>query len=389
MPSRIEARSSTEHLVRAKPEIAVPDRVGTPVERIQVSAYSVPTDGPESDGTLEWDKTTIVVVEATAGDARGLGYTYADSATATLIRDLLANVVRGRDAMDVAGCWWAMLSSIRNLGRSGIASMAISAVDIALWDLKARLLGAPLLALLGAVRHEVPVYGSGGFTSYSIQQLQSQLGDWVSSGISMVKMKVGRRPQEDLNRVAAVREAIGPEAQLFVDANGAYSRKQAQWFAERYREYGITWFEEPVTSDDLEGLRLLRDRAPAGMDIAAGEYGYDEFYFRHMLEAGAVDVLQADVTRCGGITGFLHAAALCIAHAVPLSAHTAPAIHSHLGCAVQPLRHIEYFHDHVRIEEMFFDGALKPVNGKLQPDRQEPGLGLTLRRGETSRFASG
>ena len=389
MPSRIEARSSTEHLVRAKPEIAVPDRVGTPVQRIQVSAYSVPTDSPESDGTLEWDKTTIVVVEATAGDARGLGYTYADSATAALIRDLLANVVRGRDAMDVAGCWWAMLSSIRNLGRSGIASMAISAVDIALWDLKARLLGAPLLALLGAVRHELPVYGSGGFTSYSIQQLQSQLGDWVSSGISMVKMKVGSRPQEDLNRVAAVREAIGPEAQLFVDANGAYSRKQAQWFAERYREYGITWFEEPVTSDDLEGLRLLRDRAPAGMDIAAGEYGYDEFYFRHMLEAGAVDVLQADATRCGGITGFLRAAALCIAHAVPLSAHTAPAIHAHLGCAVQPLRHIEYFHDHVRIEEMFFDGALKPVNGKLQPDRQEPGLGLTLRRGETSRFASG
>ena len=116
-----------------------------------------------------------------------------------------------------------------------------------------------------------------------------------------------------------------------------------------------------MSSDDLDGLRLLRDRAPAGMEIAAGEYGYDPFYFRRMLEAGAVDVLQADATRCGGITGFLKAAAIADASHMPLSAHTAPALHLHVCCAAPRLRHLEWFHDHVRIEQVLFDGAPTPA----------------------------
>ncbi|MBV8051429.1 MAG: mandelate racemase [Acidobacteriaceae bacterium] len=356
------------------------------IEQVEVSAYTVPTDFPESDGTAAWDKTTIVIVHVSAGGETGLGYSYADEATAKLIAARLADSIRGRNAMDLPACWWAMVNSVRNLGRAGIASMAISAVDIGLWDLKARILGVPMTALLGTVRSEVPIYGSGGFTSYSNEQLQSQLGGWAASGTSMVKMKIGREPERDLERVRAARQAIGPDVQLFVDANGAYSRKQALRFAEDFREYGVSWFEEPITSDDLDGLRLLRDRAPAGMDIAAGEYGYDAFYFRRMLEAGAVDVLQADVTRCGGITGFLQAAALCIAQPLPLSAHTAPSVHAHLGCAVEPLRHIEYFHDHARIEQMLFEGAPVPTNGKLRPDPGRPGLGLTLRESDAKKY---
>ncbi len=278
---------------------------GVPIKRVDVSAYKVPTDSPESDGTYGWESTTLVLVEVQAGGKTGLGYSYADSATARLVRDLLSEVVRGRDAMAVPGCWSAMVAAVRNLGRRGIAAMAISAVDAALWDLKARILDLPLVSLLGAVHEEAPVYGSGGFTSYSIERLQAQLGDWVEAGIPRVKMKIGRHAAEDLNRVCSAREAIGPEAELFVDANGAYSRKQALAQAEQFAELGVSWFEEPVSSDDLEGLRLLRDRAPAEMDIAAGEYGYDLFDFRRMLEAGAVDVLQADATRCCGITGFL------------------------------------------------------------------------------------
>ena len=357
------------------------------VERLDVSVYRVPTDMPESDGTLTWDKTTLVVVEATAGGVRGLGYTYADTATAQVIRDLLAEVVQGRDAMAVPGIWTAMVQAVRNLGRVGITAMAIAAVDSALWDLKARLLGLPLVTLLGAVRDRVPVYGSGGFTSYSVAQLQAQLSGWVTSGIARVKMKVGRQPAADVERVRAARAAIGPAAELFVDANGAYSRKQALAFAEAFAESGVNWFEEPVSSDDLEGLRLLRDRVPAGMDIAAGEYGYELFYFRRMLEAGAVDVLQADATRCAGISGFLRVGALCEARGLPLSAHTAPSLHLHAGCALPAVRHLEYFHDHVRIEGMFFDGMPSPVNGALSPDLSRPGMGLVLKRSDAQRHA--
>lgn len=358
------------------------------IDRIAANAYTVPTDFPESDGTLEWNSTTLVLVHALGGNKVGLGYTYADTATAVLIRDLLSQVVKGHDAMAPAACWNAMVSRIRNLGRPGIASMAISAVDIALWDLKARLLNVPLAILLGAVRESVPIYGSGGFTSYSNQQLQRQLAGWVEQGITRVKMKVGREPSADAERVSAAREAVGPDTELFVDANGAYTRKQALEQAEKFADLNVTWFEEPVSSDDLAGLRLLRNRGPAGMDIAAGEYGYDSGYFSRMLAAGTVDVLQADATRCGGITGFLKVAALCEAHHVPLSAHTAPCIHTHAGCAVTPLRHLEYFHDHVRIEKMFFDGVRSPVNGKLSPDLSRPGMGIELKRADAERFAA-
>jgi L-alanine-DL-glutamate epimerase-like enolase superfamily enzyme len=359
-----------------------------PIKRIEVSSYNVPTDFPESDGTLEWDSTTLVVVQATAGDEKGLGYTYADSATADLIHHLLAKVVEGRDAMAIPACWDAMIGRIRNLGRPGIASMAISAVDSALWDLKARLLDLPLVALLGAARDSVPVYGSGGFTSYSEKQLQSQLAGWVNQGIPRVKMKIGRDARADLERVRGARQAIGADAELFVDANGAYSRKQALEQAERFAELNVRWFEEPVSPDDLPGLRVLRDRAPAGMEIAAGEYGYEVGYFREMVAAGAVDVLQADATRCGGITGFLQVATLCQAHHLPLSAHTASALHTHVCCAATPLRHLEYFHDHVRIENMFFEGVPKPVNGELRPDLSRPGMGIELKQADAQRFAA-
>jgi L-alanine-DL-glutamate epimerase-like enolase superfamily enzyme len=265
--------------------------------------------------------------------------------------------------------------------------MAIAAVDVALWDLKAKVLGVPLVTLLGAVRDGVPVYGSGGFTSYSVAELKEQLGGWAGEGMKWVKMKIGRHPAEDVKRVRAAREAIGPDVGLFVDANGAYTRKQALAQAGRFAESGVAWFEEPVSSDDLRGLRLIRDRAPAGMDIAAGEYGYDLPYFRRMLQAGAVDVLQADATRCAGITGFLRVEALCEAFGLPLSAHTAPSLHAHLCCALGRAWNVEYFYDHARIEHMLFDGAATPVGGELRPDRTRPGLGFEFKHPEAARYA--
>jgi L-alanine-DL-glutamate epimerase-like enolase superfamily enzyme len=360
---------------------------GPSIEGIAVSCYTVPTETPESDGTYAWEKTTMVLVEATAGGRTGLGYSYADVATGTLIDSSLKQVVAGRSAFDIAGAHVAMVQAIRNVGRPGIASMAISAVDNALWDLKARLLEISLVDLLGAERAGAPMYGSGGFTSYSIAQLEAQLGGWAEEGFSAVKMKIGREPALELARVRAARAAIGPEVQLFVDANGAYTRKQALEQAEAFAELDVAWFEEPVSSDDLEGLRLLRDRAPTGMQIAAGEYGYDPVYFLRMLSAGAVDVLQADATRCAGITGFLKAATLCEAFGLPFSFHCAPALHAAPACAAPGFQIGEYFFDHARIERMFFEGLPQLVQGALVPDRSRPGSGLEFKRADAARFA--
>jgi L-alanine-DL-glutamate epimerase-like enolase superfamily enzyme len=230
------------------------------------------------------------------------------------------------------------------------------------------------------------VYGSGGFTSYPNERLAEQLGAWAAEGIPRVKMKVGRDPDADLERVRVARGAVGPNVELMVDANGAWRRKQALGWMERFcEEFGVTYVEEPVTSDDLDGLRLLRDRAPAGMSVAAGEYGWDLPYFARM--APCVDIQQADVTRCGGITGLLRVDTICKAHSIPFSAHCAPAISAHACSAMETFIHLEYFHDHVRIESMLFDGALEPDAGALVPDSSRPGLGLELRRDVAEEYA--
>ncbi len=349
------------------------------IERIQVSVYTVPTATPESDGTLQWDRTSLVLVEVLAGGKQGIGYSYANVATAHLIDESLAPLLIGHDALASGGAWRRMLEQIRNLGRPGISSMAIAAVDNALWDLKGKLLNVSVASLLGLVRTHIMAYGSGGFTSYSDSKLREQLGGWAEAGFLAVKMKIGRDAAADIERVRAARAAIGPKVQLFVDANGAYTRKQALEQAHRFRECDVTWFEEPVSSDDLEGLHLIRNQGPPGMVIAAGEYGYDSWYFRRMLEAEAVDVLQADATRCAGITGFLLADALCASRSMPLSAHTSPSLHAHACCGAQRAINVEYFYDHARIEKMAFDGALEVTNGSLSPDLSRPGFGLTLR----------
>jgi L-alanine-DL-glutamate epimerase-like enolase superfamily enzyme len=356
------------------------------IDRLDVAAYTVPTDAPESDGTLEWQTTTAVIVHVHAGREHGVGYSYADAAAARIVDGLLAGVVVGRSPMAIPEVWIAMIRAVRNAGRPGVASSAVAAVDVALWDLKARLLGVPLVTLIGPARTGVPIYGSGGFTSYTEERLRRQLEDWAQTGIRRVKMKVGRIPEADPARVRSARDAIGPGVELFVDANGAYTRKQALFFADRFAESGVSWFEEPVSADDLDGLRLLRDRAPAGMAIAAGEYGYDLGYFRRMLDSGAVDVLQADATRCAGITGFLKVGALCEACSLPLSAHTAPSVHLHPCCALAPLAHLEYFHDHVRLEHLLFDGVVRPVEGVLHPDGSRPGLGLEFKPSDAAPY---
>jgi L-alanine-DL-glutamate epimerase-like enolase superfamily enzyme len=359
------------------------------VREITAAAYVIPTDAPEADGTLAWDKTTMVLASARAGAAQGIGWTYAASAAQSVIAEVLAVAVIGRSALDVPGAAEAMARAVRNIGRAGVAATAISAVDIALWDLKARLLGCSLAQLLGQAHDSVPVYGSGGFTSYDEGQTREQLTGWVAKDhIPRVKIKIGESwgadPGRDLERVALAREIIGPEAELYVDANGAYTTGQAIRMAARLADHGVTWFEEPVSSQDLAGLAAVRRQVLP--DVAAGEYSWSLADSARLIAAGAVDCLQLDVTRCGGISEFVRGSALAAAHNLQVSGHCAPNLHAHVGVAVPNLRHVEYFHDHQRIERIFFDGALSPDGGALAPDPDQPGLGLTLRDPDAERY---
>ena len=361
------------------------------VESVDTAVYTVPTETPEADGTFAWDATTMVFVRVRAADGTtGTGWTYGAPACAQVIEDILADVVRGRDPMDTPGAFEAMVKAVRNIGRQGVAGYAISAVDIALWDLKARMLDLPLHRLLGAARESVPVYGSGGFTTYDENQLVEQVLHWVhDQDIGRVKIKIGEswgtEPRRDLERIRLVRNRIRNDTELFVDANGAYSWKQAVRIALAAVEEDVRWFEEPVSSDDLVGLHEVRDSVPA--DVAAGEYGCDLAYFERMCAADAVDCLQADVTRCGGITEWQRVAAVAAAHGLEISGHCAPHLHVHVAAATPNLRHLEWFHDHVRIESAFFDGALDPKGGSITPDRAAPGHGMTLRASDIERYA--
>lgn len=358
------------------------------VHGVEVSSYTIPTDAPEADGTLSWDSTTLIVIEIHAGGEAGLGYTYGNKATAVVAHHLAEKVINNQSPAEIPKLYAAMVRQVRNDGSRGIASMAISALDVALWDLKAKLMECSVLDLLGAAQESVTAYGSGGFTSYSNDKLAEQLYGWAQNGFKNVKMKIGYHPGADVERVHVARKAIGPDTNLFVDANGAYRSKQAIALAAHFAECGVNWFEEPVSSDHLADLRMVRNGAPAEMDIAAGEYGYDSLYFRRMLEAGAVDVLQLDATRCKGYTGFLEGAAVAASFGCPLSAHCAPSLHMHVACAVPNFRHVEYFHDHVRIEQTLFDGFIPATNGELRPDRSRPGLGLIFKRKDAERFAA-
>jgi L-alanine-DL-glutamate epimerase-like enolase superfamily enzyme len=356
------------------------------IQKAAVSAYTVPTQTPESDGTLKWDSTTLILVELTCNDKIGLGYTYAHPATRYLVDDLVKKIVIGSSPFSIQQIWTELEVATRNQGHEGIVSMAVSAIDIALWDLKAKLMNLPLVRVLGEARAHVDVYGSGGFTSYSQAELKSQLSGWAESGIKSVKMKVGRDSKQDVKRVSWAREAIGKNIELFVDANGGYKIKEALLRAKEFGEFRVSWFEEPVVADDLAGLNLMKARAPSGMSIAAGEYGYSAFYFNRMLKARAVDVLQIDITRCGGVTAFLKAAALAESFSVPVSSHCAPSLHATLGCCVPSFQNLEYFYDHYLIENQFFEGAPVPdTAGNIRPV-DGPGFGLMFKKGHAEKF---
>lgn len=367
--------------------VAIAVKPGVRIDGFEVRAYQVPTATErEADGTLTWDSTSVVVVEVHALGATGIGYSYCHPAAAQLIETKFADLIKSADPLMPEHCWAQMQVQARQMGHAGIAAMAISAVDIALWDLKAKALDVCLADALPRFHESIPVYGSGGFTNYSEDELREQVAGWIEDGFQSVKIKVGRDKLADPGRVDIVREVAGPGVEVMVDGNGAYGPQEALLWADCFRDQGVTYFEEPVSSQDLAGLAEVRGRAPAGLAIAAGEYGWNLPYFEQMLDAGAVHILQADVTRCGGITNMLRVDGLCKARNLPFSAHCAPAVSAHACCGMESVIHIEYFFDHYRIERLLFDGTLDPEGGRLRPDRARPGLGIELKHQHAERY---
>ncbi len=347
------------------------------IEALTTSVYRVPTPAPEADGTLRWDATTAVVVHARADGVTGLGWTYSTAAAASVVREHLADAVVGLPVDAVPRAHEAMRRACRNLGTRGLVGQAISAVDVALWDLAARSHSVPVTSLLGTAAESVEVYGSGGFTTYTAEQLEEQVEGWLAAGCRSMKIKVaeswGAAIDRDLARVRRLREAAGPDVALMVDANGGYTRGQARRVGAVLDAYGVVWFEEPVSSDDLDGLAAVRDAVRC--DVAAGEYAADTYDARALC--GAVDCLQLDATRCGGYTGFRAAAAVAASFGLQVSAHCAPALHAPVAAATANLRHVEWFADHVRLEPLLFDGVPPVLDGRLSPSTG-PGHGMTL-----------
>lgn len=361
------------------------------VERLDVAVYRLTTDRPEADGTLTWDATTAVVVHVSTGGATGLGWTYADASAANVVRGMLSDVVLGCPALDPPRATHAMLRAARNVGVPGLVAMAVSAVDVALWDLKARLLEQPLFRLLGAVRDDSAVYASGGFTSYDDDTTRRQLEGWLARGFDQVKIKIGESwgsaVSRDLARTRLAREVVGDRVALHVDANGGYAAKQAVRVGRQLDDLDVIWFEEPVSSDDRQGLRLVRDHVRC--DVTAGEYASRLSDVADLVHAGAVDCLQVDASRCCGVTEWQRAAAVAAGAGLDVSAHCVPNLHAHLGPATPNLRHLEWFHDHERFEQRLFDGALEPQQGRVRPDPDAPGLGLVLRAADVEHLRVG
>lgn len=357
---------------------AGPRQGGPPITGLTTAVYRFPTPEPEADGTLSWDATTAVTVALHAGGRTGLGWTYSTGAAAAVIHEHLTEAIDGHDAFGIDAGWSAMHRACRNLGTRGLVMQALSAVDIAWWDLKARLLDAPVTALLGRHRDTVPIYGSGGFTTLTDNQLAEQIQWWQTAGCTAMKIKIGQawgnEIDRDVARVNQLRDQAPSGTELMVDANGGYSTGQARRAGATLDDLGVTWFEEPVSGDDTAGLAILR--AALRCDVTAGEYAADLYDVRALLPV--VDCLQLDATRCGGYTGWLRGAALAHAHNLQVSAHCAPSLHAHVAAAAPNLRHVEWFADHARLEPLLADGIPVVRDGALHLDNAATGHGMTI-----------
>jgi L-alanine-DL-glutamate epimerase-like enolase superfamily enzyme len=297
-----------------------------------------------------------------------------------VVENVFKELLIGKDPFNIEQLWNDMFWAVRGYGRKGVAFYSISAVDIALWDLKAKALGLPLYKLLGPYAESVPIYGSGGWTNYTESELVAEMTGIVDRGIKRVKMKVGKdfggSEREDIQRLAAVRKAVGDDVAVYVDANNGYYPKQAIYMAKEFEQFQVGWFEEPTLADDIPGLAEIR-RA-INIPVASGEQEYTKYGFRELIAGGAVDIAQPDVGKIGGVTEWMKAAHLAHAFNLPVAPHAVQLVHLHVCCATPNLKVVEYLVGAELVDKVWYTEFPEPKDGMWSPYPDRPGLGLEL-----------
>ena len=335
----------------------------------------------------------LVVVIKTNSDIEGIGFTYHDMcglAIGTMIKDTIEPLLIGRDPLCNEDIWQYLYNYMYYYGRKGTALYALSALDVALWDIKGKVAGLPLYKLLGGSQTKIPAYASGGWTSYTKDELVKEATNMVASGFKSIKIKVGveggTNINEDVRRVAAVRKAIGDDIDLFVDANFVWKASDAILFAKKAEQYDLGWFEEPVIADDIEGLARVRNNTT--IPIAAGENEYTRYGARDLVVGKAIDIYQPDPCYNGGITEVLKMNAIAQAWNLKLALHCVDFVTRHMASAATNSLIVEHL--------LVWDGVINkmflnpPVikNGMIEIT-DLPGLGLKLDMDYVSRIKVG
>ena len=310
----------------------------------------------------------------------GFGLGQANPGVREVIENDLKDLLINQDPFNIEKLWDDMFWRVRGYGRKGVAFCALSAVDIGLWDLKAKALGLPLYRLLGPYRDSVPIYGSGGWTNFTVDELIAETTEWVEQGINRVKIKVGKdfgqSEREDIQRVAAVRRSLGDDVAIYIDANNGYYPKQAIYMAKEFEQLQVGWFEEPVLADDIEGLARIAHAT--SIPVATGEHEYTKFGFRELIARGGADIVQPDVGRVGGVTEWMKVAHMAHGFNLPVAPHGVQLVHLHLCCATPNLKVVEYLKTAHESDLIWYTEFPEHKNGMWAPYPDRPGLGLEL-----------
>lgn len=339
--------------------------------------------GDLADSTREIGNIGYIIVDVSTDiGVHGIGMTYCESGNEAIIafgEKTIQPLILGMNPFDTECIWAKVTQYFRAVGRKGLAYFALSAIDIACWDIKGKVLDMPIYRLFGGNDPRVPVYCSGGWTSYSEEELVDYALEAKDRGFTMVKMKVGVKGgsdiREDAHRVHAVRKAIGPDMRLAIDANNVWHAGTAIKFSRMVEECDIEFFEEPVIADDIPGLAHCRQKC--NIPIASGEHEYTRYGARDLCISGAADIVQIDACKCGGFTESLKVINVAEAFNLQYAPHCMELVHMHLVAAASngmSLEDLDLFYPSV--ENLFID-APRAVDGFITiPD--QPGLGLEL-----------